>query len=129
MGDNATVIAWLSLAVVLVGGLLALLRYVNSEIAQERTWREEAVDEERAQREDAVKINQERILGVQRDLAAYKLEASEKFVTLAALYKFEERLEIALDKLASRQEAMISRMDTLTVDLAKRRLVPSRQDS
>lgn len=110
MGDNGPLVSWVALAIAIVGGLLALLRYINVEISQERKWREEADVIGREQREKLT-----------NDFAAYKLEATEKFAPHGAIEKLEARLVLAIEKIGARQETMLGRMDSLTAELAKRR--------
>jgi hypothetical protein len=134
MGDNANVIAWVSLALALVAGLLALLRYVNTEITQERKWREEADFEERSAREEGDTLgrnareklasdDQNRYTIMYRELANYKLEAAEKFATSSAIEKLQERLESAFDRLSARQETMLGRLEIITAEIAKRQRI------
>lgn len=110
MDNTPTVIAWLILAVAIVGGLLAILRYVNGEIAQERTWREEADD-----------LQGKEMKEMSREVANFKLEATQTFAPHGAIEKLETRLVTAIEKLGARQETMLGRMETLSAELAKRR--------
>lgn len=91
----------IGLGLALVAGLLGLLRFFTVEIAQERRWREDADSRHGA------------------DLASFKLEAVRTFATDGAIEKAEERLAIVIDKMTTRLETCISRIETLSVEMAR----------
>jgi hypothetical protein len=62
---------------------------------------------------------QEARIAIERDLAAYKLAAVDKFATAGAIEKSEERLAIALDKVTARLETVIGRIEALSIAFAR----------
>lgn len=89
------------------------MRYVNSEIGQERAWREEADD-----------LQGDEMKELARELADYKLDATDRFAPQSAIEKLEQRLVVAIEKIAARQETMIGRVEGLAAEITKRRTTP-----
>lgn len=119
MADSATIVAWATLALALVGGLLALLRYVNGQIDQERTWREEADDEERKARERLAQDDANGRMIIYREFTDYKLYVAQNHVTSQALRETEERLASSFEKVVARLEMIVARLDKLSLDMAR----------
>ena len=82
--------------IVLIGSIVGIYRWVSSEIAREQNER----------------------LKLERDLSAYKIFVSQTLVSASSLAATEERLVIAVEKLASRMEIVVSRLDKLAIDMA-----------
>lgn len=117
--DSTVVIAWITLALSLVGGLLGLLYYINSQIDQERIWREAADEEERKARERVAQDDQNRYAIMYREFSDYKLYVAQNHVTSQALRETEERLIASFEKITSRLETIVARLDRMSVDLAR----------
>lgn len=120
----------IGLALALVGGLLGLLRYINTELTQERLWREEADRELRDSVEETLSELRKNLEKISTDSSArYTLiyqefiksqrEVAEKYATNEILDRSEGRILLAMDKQTARTEVLISRVETLSVDMAR----------
>lgn len=118
------------LAIALVGGLMALLRYINEQITQERLWREEADAKLREEMEESatkLETTLARIIDEQatRHTLIYQeylrgqKEIAEKYATRDEVDRSEGRTAVAVDKLTARTELLITRVEGLAVDLAR----------
>ena len=63
----------------------------------------------------AMKALDSDLRATQRDLADYKLHVAQNHVSIPTLKDTEERLITAIDKLASRLETIVARLDKIAV--------------
>ena len=85
-----------ALVVVLIGGILTFWWRIEGRFTEER--------EARA--------------ALARELSDYKLYSAQTHVSAAALRETEDRLIAAFDKLTARMEAIVGRLDKMSLDMA-----------
>ena len=107
IGDNSGVTIGLALAV--VAGLFALW------------WRIEAkfVAEQMA-RQAMVSLEQEARHAIEKDLNAFKVYVSHNHVSTTVLKETEDRLITSFDRLYSRMETLVARLDRLAQNMVAR---------
>lgn len=124
MGEDSTITIGLALAV--AGGLGGLLYYIQEQLGKVGARidgvcadAEEKFDEARRDRERAALNDQNGRTLLQRELADYKLYVAQTHVTGEALRQTEGRLIDALDKVATRLETVVARIEALQTETAR----------
>ncbi len=83
-------------------------------------WRVEGrFDEERQARENIALHDQNGRMILQRELQDYKLYVAQTHVTAQALRETEDRLISSFEKVTSRLESIVARLDKLALDMAR----------
>ncbi len=84
-------------------------------------WRIEGrFSDERTAREALAYNDQNGRSIIQRELADYKLYVAQTHVTSQALRETEDRLIASFEKVTSRLESIVARLDKLSLDMARR---------
>ncbi len=83
-------------------------------------WRVEGrFDDERQARESLALNDQTGRMLIQRELQDYKLFVAQNHVTSQALRETEDRLISSFEKVTSRLESIVARLDKLALDMAR----------
>jgi hypothetical protein len=83
-------------------------------------WRIEGkFDAEQSARESLALNDQNGRMLIQRELQDYKLYVAQNHVTAQALRETEDRLIASFEKVTSRLESIVARLDKLALDMAR----------
>lgn len=113
MSLEAEVSSVIPYAISVAAAALGLWWRIESRVSQERTEREASFNMLVAAREKAVEIATADIKSLEDRLRGFELEAARSFVSVLTQEKMETRFMTGIDKLTSRLETLVARMEGL----------------